>query len=129
MPEFFTRVNVTQNDSAHIGKGTVIKGSMHSKQDVVLDGQLEGGFLNVENFRLTIGPLGKAVANAKARDIDIYGAIQGNVDSSGTVTIRKGGSLIGDLRTAGIVIEDGAYFKGGVDIVNAGAQAKPAGEA
>lgn len=129
MPEFFTRVNVTQNDSAHIGKGTVIKGSMHSKQDVVLDGQLEGGFLNVENFHLTIGPLGKAVANAKARDIDIYGAIQGNVDSSGTVTIRKGGSLIGDLRTAGIVIEDGAYFKGGVDIVNAGAQAKPAGEA
>ncbi len=115
---------VPDNFAAVIGKGMIIKGSIHSKQDVILHGEVEG-VLDVENFRLTIGPTGRAMANAKAREVDIQGSIDGNVDSTDKISIRTGGRLVGDIRTAGIVIEDGAYFKGAVDIVNLRAQATP----
>jgi len=105
------------NYAAVIGKGMIIKGTIHSKQDVILHGEVEG-VLDVENFRLTIGPTGRATANAKAREVDIQGSIDGDVDSTDKISIRTGGRLIGDIRTAGIVIEDGAYFKGAVDIVD-----------
>lgn len=110
------------NNLTVIGAGMRIKGSIQSKQDLYLDGSVEGA-LDVENCRLTIGPHGKAAANAKARDVDVQGTIEGNVESTEKISIRKGGRLVGDIRAAGIVIEDGAYFKGGVDIVNPRASA------
>jgi cytoskeletal protein CcmA (bactofilin family) len=115
-------------DLVVIGKGMIIKGSIHSRQDVFLDGELEG-VLDVENYRLTIGPHGKAVANTRAREVDIQGVLTGNVESTDKISIRTSGRLVGDIRTAGIVIESGAYFKGRVDIINSRAQAKAAGDA
>jgi cytoskeletal protein CcmA (bactofilin family) len=114
----------------------VIKGSVYSKQDMVLNGELEGQ-LNLENCRLTIGPTGKVVANATAREVDVHGQLTGNVDATDKICIRTGGSLLGDIRASGIIIEDGAHFKGGVDIITKGGvdngtqppRAKSAGEA
>jgi cytoskeletal protein CcmA (bactofilin family) len=105
--------------AAVIGRGMVIKGSVYSKQDMVLNGELEGQ-LNLENCRLTIGPTGKVVANATAREVDVHGQLTGNVDATDKICIRTGGSLLGDIRAAGIIIEDGAHFKGGVDIIAKG---------
>jgi cytoskeletal protein CcmA (bactofilin family) len=123
MSDFFQQKTIQPNSgSAVIGKGMRIKGSIRSEQDVFLDGEVEGE-LNVENFRLIIGPHGKAIANARAREVDIHGSIQGDVDSTDKICVRSGARLVGDIRTAGIVIEDGAYFRGGVDIVKA--EAKP----
>jgi len=93
----------------------IIKGKIHSTQDMYLDGEIDGD-LNVENCVLTIGPNGKIAANAKAREVDIQGSMTGNVESK-RIAIRESGRLVGDIRTAGIVIENGAYFKGSVDIV------------
>lgn len=102
--------------AAVIGKGMIIKGSVYSQQDLVLNGELEGD-LNLENCRLTIGVTGKVVAHAKAREVDVQGQLTGNVETTEKISIRSGGRLIGDIRAAGIVIEDGAHFKGAVDIV------------
>ena len=113
--------------AAVIGQGMVIKGSIFSKQDLVLNGEIEG-VLDLENCRLTIGSTGKVTANAKAREVDISGQLTGDVESTDKISIRTGGILVGDIRTAGIVIEDGAYFKGGVDIVTQLPQVKPAGK-
>jgi cytoskeletal protein CcmA (bactofilin family) len=57
-----------------------------------------------------------------AREVDVAGVIDGNVDATKKITVRKGGRLLGDLRTPGIVIEDGAYFKGKIEIVNSEVQ-------
>lgn len=114
--------------TAVIGKGMVIKGTIQSKQDMFMDGDLEG-ILDVENCSLTIGPHGKAIANTKAREVDIQGIVKGNVETTHKISIRTGGQLVGDIRTAGIVIEDGAYFKGGVDIINPRVQDELAGDA
>jgi cytoskeletal protein CcmA (bactofilin family) len=103
----------------------VIKGSVHSQQDLYLDGEIDGALV-VENCKLTIGPHGKAVANASAREVDIHGTVTGNVDCTGKTFIRATGRLMGDVRTAGIVIENGAGFKGKLEIVNPDSPAESA---
>jgi cytoskeletal protein CcmA (bactofilin family) len=120
---------MTEQYAAIIGRGMIIKGSIYSKQDLVLNGEIDGGVLSVENCRLTIGPTGRVVADAKARDVDVHGQLTGNVDATDKISIRAGGRLVGDIRAAGIVIEDGAHFKGGVDIITQPLRAKSAGEA
>jgi cytoskeletal protein CcmA (bactofilin family) len=99
-----------------IGRGMIIKGNLHSGNDVFLDGEIEGD-LDVENGRLMIGPHGKVVANVRAREVDIHGIMTGNVESTERTSIRASGQLMGDVRTGGIVIESGAQFKGKVEIV------------
>jgi len=100
-----------------IGKGMIIKGRIHSQEDVFLNGEMEGD-LNIENHRLTIGPDGKVAANARAREVDISGTLTGNVESSEKTCIRASGRLTGDVKTRGIVIEEGALFKGKVEIIS-----------
>jgi cytoskeletal protein CcmA (bactofilin family) len=94
----------------------IVKGTVHSRQDLYMDGEIDG-LLVVEDCKLTIGPHGKAIANTTAREVDIQGAVTGNVECTGKTFIRASGQLVGDIRTAGIVIENGAAFKGKVEIV------------
>ena len=108
-----------------IGKGMIIKGRIYSEEDVFLNGEMEGD-LNIENYRLTIGPDGKVAANARAREVDISGTLTGNVESAETTCIRASGRMTGDVKTRGIVIEEGALFKGKLEIVS---KSEPAGEA
>jgi cytoskeletal protein CcmA (bactofilin family) len=67
--------------------------------------------------RLTIGPNGTVHAGIKAREVLALGTIHGNVEATEKIEIRKDAKLVGDIRTARIIIEDGAYFKGSIDIV------------
>jgi len=79
----------------------------------------------LQEHRLTIGPNGKVVATIKAREIVVLGTVHGNIETREKIDIRKDAKVVGDIRTARIVIEDGAYFKGSIDIVRAEAP-KPA---
>jgi cytoskeletal protein CcmA (bactofilin family) len=102
--------------AASIGKSVVVKGQIMSREDLYLDGELEGT-VELQEHRLTIGPNGRVSANVKAKEVVIIGMIQGNVEASDKIEIRKEAKLVGDIRTTRIVIEDGAYFKGSIDIV------------
>jgi len=102
--------------SATIGKAVKIVGQIHSKEDLYVDGDLEGTVEALEH-KLTIGPNGTLHAGIKAREVVILGTIQGNVEATDKIEIRKDAKLVGDIRTARIVIEDGAYFKGSIDII------------
>ncbi len=104
--------------SATIGKAVMVKGQIYSREDLVIDGEVEGT-VDVQEHRLTVGPNGKVVAGIKAREIVVLGAIQGNVEAADKIDIRKDAKLVGDIKAARIVIEDGAYFKGSIDIVRA----------
>jgi cytoskeletal protein CcmA (bactofilin family) len=96
------------------GKTMKIVGEVTSDEELQLDGELEGK-LNLKG-KLTIGPSSKVNANIKAREVVIYGTVKGNVEAENRISLRAGASIVGDIKTAGIVIEDGAYFKGGIDI-------------
>jgi cytoskeletal protein CcmA (bactofilin family) len=98
-----------------VGKTMRFVGEIYSDEELYLDGEVEGS-LDVRN-RLTIGPNGKVKANVKARELVVRGSIKGNVEAVDRIAIMNGASIVGDVKTAGIVIEDGAYFKGGIDIL------------
>ena len=102
--------------SATIGKAVKIVGQIYSREDLYVDGDLEGTVEALEH-KLTIGPHGTVKATVKAREVVALGNIQGNVEAAEKIEIRKDAKLVGDIRTARIIIEDGAYFKGSIDIV------------
>jgi cytoskeletal protein CcmA (bactofilin family) len=102
--------------SASIGKAVKVVGQIYSKEDLYVDGDLEGTVEALEH-KLTIGPNGKVNATVKAREVAVLGTIQGNVEAAEKIEIRKDARLVGDIKTARIIIEDGAYFKGSIDIV------------
>ena len=106
--------------SAALGKSVIVKGQIFSREDLTIDGEVEGT-VELQEHRLTVGPNGKVVASIKAREVVVLGTIHGNVETSDRIDIRRDAKLVGDIRTARIVIEDGAYFKGNIDIIRADA--------
>ena len=101
--------------TAAIGSSMYIKGDISTNEELLVDGEVEG---SVESHSLlTVGPNGKVRANIKAREVIIFGRVHGNVDVTEKLAIREQGSLVGDIKTAGISIDDGAYFKGSIDII------------
>lgn len=109
--------------AATIGKAVMVKGQIFSREDLVIDGEVEGT-VEAQEHRVTVGPHGKVQAGIKAREIVVLGAIHGNVEASEKIDIRKDARLVGDIKTVRIVIEDGAYFKGSIDIQKGDAKAQ-----
>ena len=101
--------------SAALGKNVTVKGQIFAREDLTIDGEVEGT-VECHEHRLTIGPNARVQAGLKAREIVIQGSIQGNVDATDKIDIKKEAKLVGDIKTSRIVIEDGAYFKGSIDI-------------
>ncbi len=99
-----------------IGKSVLVKGQVIAREDLLMDGEVEGNIEMPEN-RLTVGVNGKVSAGIKAREIVVQGTVHGNVEAGERIEIRREAKLVGDLKTMRIVIEDGAYFKGSVDII------------
>jgi cytoskeletal protein CcmA (bactofilin family) len=104
-----------RTDVAHIGKSVVIKGELSGSEDLFLDGEVEGS-IALQNQNLTIGPNGRVRANINAKEVVVHGKVDGNIAGSERVELRKSAVLVGDIVTQRIIIEDGAYFKGGIDI-------------
>jgi cytoskeletal protein CcmA (bactofilin family) len=113
----------TTADQATIGKSLVIKGEVTGSESLYIDGRVEGS-INLSGNRVTVGRNGVVAANINAREIVVLGKVRGNLTASDRVDIRSDGSLTGDVIAARISIEDGAFFKGGIDI-RKGGQAQP----
>lgn len=107
-------IAVSASSVATIGPSMRIQGEIRSQEDLFVDGEVEG---SMESQSLvTVGAKGKVRANIKAREVVILGDVRGNIEVSHKLAIREQGSLIGDVKCAGIGIDDGAYFKGSIDI-------------
>jgi cytoskeletal protein CcmA (bactofilin family) len=102
-------------DQATIGKGLVIKGEISGSESLFVDGKVEGT-INLPGNRVTIGRNGQVAANITSREIVVLGKVRGNITATDRVDIRSEGALTGDVTAARISIEDGAFFKGGIDI-------------
>jgi len=115
-------VATSSADQATIGKSLVIKGEVTGSESLYIDGRVEGS-INLSGNRVTVGRNGVVSANINAREIVVLGKVRGNLTASDRVDIRSDGSLTGDVVAARISIEDGAFFKGGIDIRKAGQKA------
>ena len=117
---------IPRTANAHIGKSVVIKGQLSGSEDLYLDGEVDGT-VDLPGHTLTIGPSGRIRANISARIVVIQGTVTGNVRGSDKVELKNSAVLTGDIITKRIAIDDGAFFKGGVDIQKENApQTKPA---
>jgi cytoskeletal protein CcmA (bactofilin family) len=113
-------------DQATIGKSLIIKGEVTGSESLYIDGKVEGS-INLPGNRVTVGRNGQVTAKISAREIVVLGKVKGNVNASDRVDIRSEGSLSGDVVAQRISIEDGAFFKGGIDIRKPGNEkAEPA---
>src|ERR1700716_2638367 len=114
-----TTTATSTSDQATIGKSLVIKGEVTGSESLYIDGRVEGS-INLSGNRVTIGRNGVVAANISAREIVVLGKVRGNLTASDRVDIRSDGSLHGAVGAARLSIEDGAFFKGGIDIRKAG---------
>jgi cytoskeletal protein CcmA (bactofilin family) len=117
------RAAISSADQATIGKGLLVKGEITGSESLFIDGKVEGS-INLPGNRVTVGRNGQVSASITAREIVVLGKIRGNVSATDRVDIRAEGALTGDVSAARISIEDGAFFKGGIDIRKP--EAKPA---
>ncbi len=106
---------INSNEQATIGKSLVIKGEVTGSESLYIDGRVEGS-INLAGNRVTVGRNGVVSANISAREIVVLGKVRGNLTATDRVDIRNEGSLTGDVVAQRISIEDGAFFKGGIDI-------------
>ena len=100
---------------ATVGKTVIVKGEIRSGEALTIEGEVDGTIEMLEH-RLTIAQNGKVRAKVKAREIEVLGSMNGQADARDKIQIRKGAQFVGEIRSAGIVIEDGGYVKGSVDL-------------
>jgi cytoskeletal protein CcmA (bactofilin family) len=101
---------------AHVGKSVAIRGDISGGEDIYVDGQVEGS-IHLSGNSLTIGPNGRIQADVTAKNVTVSGAVQGNLQVTGRTEMRKTAVVTGDVQTRRIAIEEGAYFKGKLEIL------------
>ena len=102
-------------DVACLGANLVVKGDISGSEDLQVGGTVEGS-ISLQGQKLTIGPTAKLNSEVRAREVVVYGSVEGNLNARDRVEIKKDGSVMGDITTVRISIEDGAYFKGRIEI-------------
>ncbi|MGB0036455.1 MAG: polymer-forming cytoskeletal protein [Candidatus Acidiferrales bacterium] len=114
-----TYPSTTGGSTARLGASLHIKGEITGNEDLHIDGSVEG-LVQLEDRKLTVGASARVTADIIAREVVVYGNVKGNLRARDRIEIKKDGSVVGDLTTARIMIEDGAYFKGSIEIDKAG---------
>jgi cytoskeletal protein CcmA (bactofilin family) len=115
-------MSTTPSALANIGKSVTIKGELSGSEDIYVDGQVEGS-IQLAGNSVTVGPNGRVKADIAARNLIVSGTLDGNVHASERTELRKTAVVNGDVQTRRIAIEEGAYFKGKLEILS---DAKPA---
>lgn len=100
---------------ANLGKSLVINGELSGSEDLYIDGSVQGT-IDLKDNRLTVGPNGRIKANVTAKSAVVHGKLEGNITASDRVDLKHSAVVTGDISTQRISIDEGAYFKGGVDI-------------
>ena len=101
--------------TARLGSSLHVKGEISGNEDLHIDGTVEGA-VQLGEGKLTVGATAHVTADIIAGEVIVYGSVKGNVRGKGKIKIKRDGSVNGDLTTAQIIIEDGAYFKGSIEI-------------
>jgi cytoskeletal protein CcmA (bactofilin family) len=106
---------VKNTQVAQLGRSVLVKGELTGSEDLTVDGRVEGR-IDLPDHTLTIGPNAQVRADIVAKVVTVFGSVVGGVTARDKVEIRQGGSLEGHLACGRITIQDGAQFRGKVDM-------------
>ena len=106
-----------ESTAAHavLGREVTVTGEIRSREPLTIEGEVEGT-IDVSGHRLTIAASGNVRAHVTAKEIDVRGSLEGNIDEADIIYIRAGARFLGDLSARAIVIEDGGFIRGKVDL-------------
>jgi cytoskeletal protein CcmA (bactofilin family) len=105
-------------DSTVIGKSVTMRGELSGSEDLYLDGEIQGT-ISLPGNRLTIGPNARVLADVHARDVVVFGRLEGNIHASGRVELRQSAFMQGDITASRLSIEENASVKGKIEITGA----------
>ena len=105
----------TARNLAILGPGLLVKGQISGEEDLQIDGKVEGS-ISLKGQRLTVGQNGEIVSDVHAREVIVYGKVRGNLFAEDRVEVKKDGSVVGNITGGRVLIEDGAYWKGQIEI-------------
>jgi cytoskeletal protein CcmA (bactofilin family) len=116
----FTRDEERTLDSVNtiIGEGTALKGNVRVEGSIQVDGDFDGTIEASDT--LVVGETGKVEGDATVSNAVIGGRMYGNVFASGKIELQRGSQLLGDIKTRGLVIEDGVVFQGNCQMGDVG---------
>jgi cytoskeletal protein CcmA (bactofilin family) len=110
---------VVQPSGGVVTSSIVIKGEIHGREDLYIDGEVQGS-IHLSEGRVTVGPHGKVSAGVDAREVIVRGKVKGSVNGRERVEIGRTGEIRGDISTIRIAIEEGAQIHSKVEIMRAG---------
>ena len=110
--------------STVIGKSVTIHGELSGKEDLYLDGIIEGT-ISLPDNRLTIGPNARVQADLNVHDVVIYGHLEGNIRAAGRIELRESAIVRGDIVAERLSIEENASIKGKVELSETRTAARP----
>ncbi|MGH9405994.1 MAG: bactofilin family protein [Terriglobia bacterium] len=111
-----SNAGVSSPHATYLGGSVVLRGELSADEDLTIEGQFEGS-LNLQSHCLTVGPHGQVKADITARQVAVSGKLNGKINAQEKIEIRRTGNVVGDLVSAGVAIEEGAYFKGSIEIL------------
>jgi cytoskeletal protein CcmA (bactofilin family) len=107
--------NESITSPAVLGKDVTILGEIRSHEPLIIEGEVQGT-VDVAGHLLTIASNGTVRASIKAKEIEVQGSLEGDIEGADKIYIRNGARVVGDIRAHGLVIEDGGFIKGKVDL-------------
>ena len=100
---------------ASIGRSITILGEVRGEEDLLIQGQVEGS-VDLREQSVTVGQDGRVKANINGRIVTVEGEVEGDLQAREQVILRTSARVLGDIISPRVVLEDGATFKGLVDM-------------
>jgi cytoskeletal protein CcmA (bactofilin family) len=108
---------------AAIGAGTAVRGQVAAREDLWIDGLLEGE-AQAPTHQIVVGPAGRVRGELRARSVVVEGELIGDLRADQQATVRAGARMVGDIRSPRVVLEEGCHYTGRIDMVPEGARAE-----
>ena len=105
----------TAEESTVIGENISIEGNIHGAEHLVIEGSMNGN-IEMDKHNFTIGSKGRVEGEINAQNVKVSGQMIGNIKTQGKVEITKEADFMGDIKAKSISVEDGAYFKGSIEL-------------
>ncbi len=110
-----TNAGLVQNNAMAIGASIRIKGDVTGDEDLIIQGHVEGT-INLKGHKVIISKSAKVKANIEANQIIVEGDLTGDMNGAEKVIIRETGNVYGNIIAPRVTLEDGAMFKGSIEM-------------